>query len=362
MILFLLILAAVLYAVEQYSLEHSLDGVTLDTTLGKTVVEPEEPFSWTMSVMNEKRMMVSYLRLKEQVPEGLLYAGSKIPVLEEKTSLTHSVLYLAGRQKTEVTREVMLTQRGRYFFRGASAEAGDFLGLDTRVRSYPELEEIVVKPRRCQTKHLTTLLGGFLGEYAVKNSLLEDPVLSIGFREYTGREPFRSISWTQSARYGRLLVKQYECTADATCHILLNMDCGKSFIDGEDEKTSVLMERCFGMVRSVCEELEQKKIPYRFLTNGIIAGAVGNWKQVDEGLGAGHLETVLEGLGRMTHEHQETMEEMFQKVCRGLHGTKSFIVVTPMRDEQMERLVQGLEDRAGSRVLLLCADDHETDG
>ena len=36
---------------------------------------------------------------------------------------------LKGRQKTELERRVLLKKRGRYFFRGVSAEAGDFLGL-----------------------------------------------------------------------------------------------------------------------------------------------------------------------------------------------------------------------------------------
>lgn len=359
MILFFLIFALVLYAVQQYSLEHGLDGVTLKTDLGKTVVEPGEPFSWTVAVLNQKRMMVPYLRVKEQAPEELLYAGSGVSVLDKKSSEASSVLYLAGRQRTEVTRDVMLMKRGRYFFRGASVEAGDFLGLETRTRSYTELKEIVVKPMPCPAGELTLLLGGFLGEYSVRNSLLEDPVLSIGFREYTGREPFRSISWTQSAKYGRLLVKQYECTADLTCRILLNMDCGRSYIDGEDAQTAALMERCFSMVRSVCEELENKKIPYGFLTNGIISGAVGNWKQVEDGLGAAHLETVLEGLGRMTHERQESMEEFMRRVRKGVHGAESFIVVTPVREPRIMGLVQELEERCGNKVLFLCADEME---
>lgn len=359
MILFLVMFAAALYAAERYSMEHGLDGVSIRTTLGKILVEPDEVFSWTTAVVNQKRMMVPYLKLKEQIPEGLFYAESGIPVIEEKLSAAQSVLYLAGRQETKISRNVLLTKRGRYFFRGASVEAGDFLGIDTLTKDYQELEEIVVKPRKCETAELDLMLGGFLGEYAVRNSLLEDPVISIGFREYTGREPFRSISWTQSAKYGRMLVKQYECTADLSCQILLNMDCGRSYADGKDEQTGLLMERSFSIVRSVCETLEQKKIPYGFMTNGIIAGAVGNWKQVEEGLGGGHLETILEGLGRMTHERRETMEEFFGRVRKGVHGTESFLVVTPIREERVLSLVQSLEERAGKKVLLLCAEDME---
>ena len=44
------------------------------------------------------------------------------------------------------------------------------------------------------------VLSGFLGDVSVRRFIYEDPVLTTGFREYTGREPMKHISWTQSAR------------------------------------------------------------------------------------------------------------------------------------------------------------------
>ena len=113
-------------------------------------------------------------------------------------------------------------------------------------------------------------------------------MITIGFREYTGREPFRSISWLQSAKAGRLMVRQYDSTADLSCTVLLNTDCEN------EERRSEWLELCYSAARNICEELERKKLAYDFKTNGIIAGAMGNWNQVGDGLGAGHLETVLE--------------------------------------------------------------------
>lgn len=46
-----------------------------------------------------------------------------------------------------------------------------------------------------------------------------------GFREYTGREPLRSISWVQSARQSRFLVKEQENMTDLSCTILLDVEC-----------------------------------------------------------------------------------------------------------------------------------------
>lgn len=351
MILFLIVFGVILYAVEKYSLKHGLDHVTLSTSLNKVLVEPDEPFEWKMTVKNGKRMMVPYLRISEQVPRGLVFAENDEVVEKKGIMGLRSVLYLAGNQKTELVRSVKLTERGRFFFRGSSVECGDFLGYQTSIESYPEMAEVVVKPRAYPHGEISLLLGGYLGDYSVRNSLFEDPVLTIGFREYTGREPFRSISWTQSAKHNRLLVKQQECMADLSCTVLLNTECRRS------KHVSALLEKTYSMVRSLCEELERRHISYDFYTNGVIAGAMGNWKRVEEGLGAGHLETVLEGLGRMTYDFSEPVDNFFMRVLKGVRGGSSFVVVTPERTELLDELVAGLSERSGRKVLVISAEE-----
>lgn len=355
MIVFLVIFGFILYLAERYSMAHVLDEVEIETSLDKVLVEPGEEFSWTVTMQNKKRLMVPYLKLKEQVPEGLFYAENGEPVEPKDKMGLQSVLYLAGRQKAELQRRVRFEKRGRYFFRGASVEAGDFMGLQVVLESYPELKEMVVKPERCSHGRLPVLLGGYLGEFAVRKSLFEDPILTVGFREYTGREPFRAISWTQSARLGRLLVKEQECTMDLSCSVFLNTECSGREGSGE------LLEQCFSLVRSICEELENRRIPYDFRTNGVIAGAMGNWSQVDEGLGAGHLETVLEGLGRMTYDHKESAGTFLKRVLKGVPAGKSLMVVTPETGEEFRQMVSALEERSGRKVLVISPVDLEPD-
>ncbi len=353
MILFLIMLAAVLYAAEKYSLAHVLDRVSCETWTDRVLVEPEEEFSWSLTVSNGKRMMVPYLGIREAVPEGLMFSETGEPVEKKEISGLSSVLYVAGGQKVTLERRVCLPSRGRYFFRGAVAEAGDFLGIRNVLGYYPELKEMVVKPRPYDAGRLSEVLGGFLGEQSVRRTLFEDPIITIGFREYTGREPFRAISWTQSAKAGRLMVRQYDCTADPACTVLLNTQCS-----GREEREE-LLERCFSMARSVCEELERRKIPYEFRTNGSIAGAMGNWKQVGDGLGAGHLETVLEGLGRMTYNCREDLDSWIPKVAASVQGRRNYIILTPEKNKKFPEMLMRLEEASGGKPLVIDAEEME---
>jgi len=348
MILLIVIFAAVLYFAEKYSLEHVLDKVTFETAADRGVVEPEEAFTWSMTIRNGKRMMVPYLRLREDIPEGLLFADGSGPVGETRFSWMTSTLYLGRRQKVCLSREVMLPKRGRYFFHGASVEAGDFLGIRSETESYPELQDVVVKPRRAESSELSTLLGGYLGDHSVRKSLMEDPIDTITFRDYTGKEPLCSISWIQSARHNRLLVKQYDHTAEFSCTVLLNVDCQSS------QERDARLEQCFSIVRSVCEELEKRKISCDFRTNGSIAGAMGDWNHIGDGLGAAHLETILEGLGRMTYSFRESAGTFLEREIRGVQRGKSIILVSPEDDDAVRAAAERLENVSQRKVLLLC--------
>ncbi|MCC8047371.1 MAG: DUF58 domain-containing protein [Clostridiales bacterium] len=352
MILLIAAFAVILYFVEKYSLKHVLDQVTFVTAVDKGVVEPEETFSWSITIRNGKRMMVPYLRLRESIPEGLLFADGSGPVGSARFSWLVSTLYLGRRQKVCLSRDVMLPKRGRYFFHGASVEAGDFLGIRSVIETYPELKDVVVKPRRWDSPEFQTLLGGYLGEHSVRKSLMEDPIDTISFRDYTGREPMRSISWIQSARHDRLLVKQFDHTAEFSCTVLLNVDCPNL------RERNARLEQCFSIVRSVCEELEKRKISCDFRTNGSIAGAIGSWSHIGDGLGAAHLETILEGLGRMTYGYRESASTFFEQTIRGMQRGKSIILVTPVAPEDditVRNAAARLEKISQRKVLVLYA-------
>ena len=84
---------------------------------------------------------------------------------------------------------------------------------------------------------------------------------------------------------------------------------------------------------------------------------MGNWKRVEEGLGANHLETVLEGLGRMTYDVSEPLDTFFLRVLKGARGGNSFVVVTPERTARLDELVAGLSERTGRSVLVISAEE-----
>ncbi len=186
-------------------------------------------------------------------------------------------------------------------------------------------------------------LGGFLGDVSVRRFILEDPILTVGFRDYTGREPMKDVSWTRTAITGKMQVKQYDHTAEQTVTVLLNT------YGGTEEE----LEAAFRLTRSVCEELERKKIPFAFRTNGNLTGPLGKLFFLSEGLGQQHLDTIFYSLGRADYTCYNSFSDLTRKALDHRKSNESFLVITPHQTQELLPQIRQLEAASGNRVCVL---------
>lgn len=350
MLLFLFVLAALASWAERWSENHALDGVTCRHRPDRRLTEPDAPFYLVTEVQNASRRFVPFIRIRETVPRELtlLDEGLQVSAPSKDSVTLLSSVYLMPRQLWQRKVQCSLPCRGRFVFQGGSLQGGDFLGLSETTVYLPQAEEIVVIPARCEDPELLDTVGGFLGDRSVDRFIQEDPVLTLGFRDYTGREPMKSISWTQSARSGRLMVKKYDYTLELTATVVMNIE-----ISHEQPGWETRLEKCFSLARTVCETLEEKHIQYRFLTNASAAGAFRLWSSVSDGLSQAHLDTILEGLGRATYDYVRPFDVILAQAARGAEQGRTHILILPERDPRYEEGIRRLEQLSGTRVLVL---------
>ena len=353
MLIFVLILIAAAGFAQYWSLAHALDDVEHRCAPDCRLVEPDQPFHLVNTVSNRSRRFVPFVHVSQYIPDELQVLEDGVDVSPPgrvKRYMNYS-LYLMPRQTWQRPVAVSLPTRGRYVFTGATMQGGGFLGFSELTAYTDQNEEIVILPRPCAIPALTDTLGGFLGDRSVDRYILEDPVLTLGFREYTGREPMKSISWPQSARSGQLMVKKYDYTLELTATVMLNVECDRT--EGFEQR----LEACFSMARTVCETLEEKRIPYRFITNAGAAGAITLWSQVSDGLGSGHLSTVLEGLGRATYDPLRPFVHTLEQTTRHVEQGRTHILITPQQEIPWHRELSRLEQLSGTRVLILTPEE-----
>ena len=349
MVLFFVLFLVVVVLVERWSIKHSLDGVKYDVKLSNHLVEADQEFDLITNVRNSSGRFIPFIRISEFVPRDInvnarLYTSG----FEESRARINSTIYMMPRQKMTRRLKASMSARGLYIFEGATLYGGDFLGIAERPRYNRMRRELIVLPRRVATDDFKETLGGFMGDISVNRFIMEDPVLTLGFREYTGREPMKQISWPVTARMGRMMVKNYDHTLDITVAVVLNVDSVYYGLEAQP-----YIEKCYSLARSVCEMLEDKHITYSFCTNAVAVGQMGAWEYVSDGLGSSHLATILEGLGRANYRHRVTRDDLMDTVRRQAEAGRAHIVITPSCQDYSQREIDRLANYSGANVLLL---------
>ena len=353
MIAFLLMLAAILALAEYLSLRLGLDGVEYDVHPSKTVAEPDEPLQLITVIVNRRRRFLPFIRLNEDVPDALDIVDDRRPmtILDSRGALV-STAYMLPRQKLTRRTDFSVHRRGRFQFQGATLESGDFLGLRTVSRRYDVYRELVILPRSMPSVEVGRLMGGWMGERSVNRFIMEDPVLTLGYRDYTGREPVKQISWTQTARMGRMMVRCQDYTVERTVTVMLNA-CTTAF----GTYGAQMLEGALSLCRGVCEALEEKRIPYSFMTNAQFLGASDGFGEVGDGLGQAHLHVVLEGLGRADFAGSgDRLDELFDRALSRAGLGRGHVFITPVKGDLRPEWLEKLRLATGEAPLAISAD------
>lgn len=348
MSLILVLLGIALIALlDHFWVPFALRSLRGQTRLDKLLVEPEETVCCAATVENRSRLPIPFIRLQVRFP-----MTAKL-IAEEKWKASHCQM---GIYQWQVEEKLALMpmhkavhrvrfsapSRGEYRMGDFRLSAGDLLGLREQYAE-GQGQSLVVMPCRARSQQAIQAIGGFIGDISVRRFILEDPVLTVGFRDYTGREPMKSVSWKRTAVTGSLQVKQYDHTAEQTVTVLLNLE------NGRPEE----IEACFRLARTACETLEKNKIPFALRTNGNLPGPVGKLFYIPDGLGGSHLNTILMGLGRADYTCYHSFRTMVKKTLQNRKSNESFLVITPGLGKDTDIWIRQLEAAGGNRICLL---------
>ena len=349
MIVFIIILVVLVLLAQYFISRDSLKYVKEDYFPEENIAEPGETFYLNISLTNTGRRYLPFIRVslfiqKEIVPQDTSHCQKHMD--DSGCTVTYST-WLRPHQKVEFRLPVVIQERGRYLLNPLTVYGGDFLGLSEQSRRLERFNEIVIAPVEAPEQEFEAALGGYLGEISVNRFLYEDPILTVGYREYTGREPMKMISWTQSARGHGLMVKNYDYTIDPRVSVLVNTDL-RNLEKQED------LEGCYSLARTICRMLEAKRIPYDLTTN---AETAGGWDEKDslvipQGLGSVHFGKVLELLGRATYSVAYSRNTLIGRAVKS-RDSRSRILITPESGIPEPEILDQLRESSGGSLLVL---------
>lgn len=344
--LILFLLVGIILVLEGISVWGNKRQLQVEFDLDTTLVEPGESATLYYSVRNPYRLPLLFVGFS-------LYLGTNVTVCEDKefcrlhvstndtgTSVTHH-FYLPAHSKFSGKVRFTLSRRGLHDLGQYFLETGDFLGLYP-IMSYGKIyKRIVCTSDKYRAEELD-FPGGELGDISVRRFIMDDPTMLLGYREYTGREPMKQISWKQTAKTGRLMVRQNDYTTDRVVTILVNMY----------SSLRPQLENCLKLVRTVCEQLEESKIPYELMSNGDLLS-------VPEGIGREHLFFILRRLGLSRLAGFTGFGSLIDRCVRRRRGNSCYIVITPAAGPEETALIDYLGCHVDSRPIVMIPDETE---
>ncbi|MBR5342984.1 MAG: DUF58 domain-containing protein [Oscillospiraceae bacterium] len=324
MIIFIMICTVILLGVAQFiSRRENLRRLYVEFSADSTLTEPDESVTLRFTVHNTGRWPVLYAGLSLQLdPEVLICEDEEWMSRHANRDFLGTRIdfhfYLLPYRKFSGKIRIAFRERGVYELGRYYLERGDFLGLNPVIVSgFPDVR-IVCTSRRCELPELQTF-GGYLGDVPVQRFILDDPSMLKGYREYTGREPMKQISWMQTAKTGQLTVRQNDFTVDRNVSILVNMESAPLPV----------LEHCMELLRSVCEELEEQHVPYALYSNGDLFS-------VNEGLGRSHVFYIQRRIGLSRLGAIYSFTRLVDRYVRHPRENSSCIIITPVRSEAVE--------------------------
>ena len=239
------------------------------------VFEDEEIYIYE-ELRNNKLLPLPFLKVDTELPDGLafhIFEEDKNGMMKDVyPRVIHSVFVLRGRQMVRRRWRVKCDIRGTYRLGSVTMLADDVFGLTPVVRILEPEEEgknaVVVLPKAVDLAKEYSSSRYTSGDFLVQTSLLTDPLLRAGVRDYLPGDPMNRINWTQTAVHNALMTNIEEFTNRHQFNIVMNMqarDIEKTIPGPPSVRGTV--ELCMTVTASILDSISNENVPVRFICN-----------------------------------------------------------------------------------------------
>jgi len=336
------------YAAYWYS-QRALQGVDYWRDFSHRRTFPGEETVMTIHTSNQKRLPLSWMAVVDRWADELpAFSSDGEPLPNRPADLVTLLFSLRGREQIGRSYRMRPERRGIYSFGPISLSAGDPFGLFTNQIRIRRRDWLIVYPRVVPLKELHLPYQAPFGDVSARQSMFQDPVRTIGVRDYTPSDSFRHVHWKASARRQNLQVRVFEPTTAYTMILVLNVATFARHWEGTRPE---IMERVVCATASIANYA----VEHRWLVGLTANGAMPNADQplrVPPGRGPDQLSFVLEALAGVTSFTTSPFEHFLLRESSRMAWGATLVVVTAVVTDEIKASLHRLRD-AGRRVVLV---------
>jgi uncharacterized protein (DUF58 family) len=310
---------------------------------------PDEETVMTVQVANQKWLPISWLAAVDHWAEELPFVTSDDQALPNRPADLVTLLFsLRGRETVGRRYRIHPEHRGMYPFGPVALTAGDPFGLFASRARIRKRDWLVVYPRLVPLDDPELPYQAPFGDVPARHSIFEDPVRTVGVRDYRPSDSFRHVHWKASARRQNLQVRVFEPTTAYTMILVLNV---ATFSRHREGMRPEMLERAISATASIASYAADR----RWLVGLTANGAMPNADQpirVPPGRGPDQLSFVLEALAGVTSFTTSPFERFLLKESSRMAWGATLVIVTAVVTDEILASLTRLRD-AGRRVVLV---------
>jgi uncharacterized protein (DUF58 family) len=332
---------------------YVLRDVQYERVFSQTRVFPGEKVDVSIRATNHKLLPLPWLDISDEFPTRLPLTKGRLDISSESTVgvLSHLVA-LRWYERVSWRHQINAVARGYYPFGPLTLKSGDMFGIFTSEERREEQSFLTVYPRVVPLERLGLPSRQPFGEMRSPQRIFEDPIRTMGIRDYQRGDGFKRIHWKATARRQALQSRVYEPTATPQLAIFLNVSTFEHFWQGVD--TSVL-EGAITVAASLAQYA---------LDEGYAAGLFVNAPlvQSDQSIrvptsrSPQQMTIILESLAKLNVFALETIEESIERQMPRLPWGATLIVVTAVVTPALAATLARLRETGRQTVLVTFGD------
>jgi uncharacterized protein (DUF58 family) len=307
-----------------------------------------ETVSLTLEVRNQKLLPLTWLEVSDVFSPTLPLEGGEV-VLNRASNLGEFRSFWMPGAFQRLTRHFSIhcTQRGYHTYGPATVSTGDGFGLFTRKALASKLDRIIVYPRLYSVAELRLPAKNPFGEQGSKLQLFEDPLRTVGIREWQSGDDPRRVHWKATARHQHLLSRVYEPSEEPQMLVFLNVATLPRHWQGNIPE---LQERTISVAGSLAARCTELRLPVGLIANGYLPGSDQPIRLLP-GRSPDQLVRIMELLAAVTPFATRPIEELIWRESPRLPWGATLLVVTAIAHDDLLAALLDLS-QAGRQVVL----------
>jgi uncharacterized protein (DUF58 family) len=335
----------------------SLYGLHYQRHFSETRAFLGETIELTLEVRNRKLLPLTWLEIVDVFSAGLPLDQAEI-ILNRATNQgeLRTFWMLGPFQRLTRRYTVRCTQRGYHAYGPAVISTGDGFGLFSHKAVDARRARVIVYPRLYSVAELRLPAKNPFGERGSHLQLFEDPLRTVGVRDWQPGEGMRRVHWKATARHQHMLSRIYEPSEEPQVLIFLNVATLPRHWQGSIPE---LHERAISVAGSLSAYCAGLRLPVGLIANGFVPGSDQAIRLLP-GRSPNQLVRILELLAAVTPFATRPIEDMLLREAPRLPWGATLLVVSAIAHDDLLAALIGLKEAGRQVVLFTLAEEPPT--